>query len=206
MTLLEKIESAFVEFVGKIKWKLTDPVTDSEKEEVRKLLTPNYYIILTRNNNHISTYFISLGDFLLGRGWSYWGHALMNMEDEVKDDNDFRLIESTAKGVHLSTFDDVFAVNSVAILKPKNMKAEDWTAVFEQALSDVGKPYDNLLQIDQTNSFSCVELIRNALMADADYMTNFPNFEAMVQKYKRITPQMFYDCEDFEVVYEVRHK
>lgn len=207
MTLLEKIEVAFIKRLGKIVWKLKNPVTLEEQGKIRDLLAKDYYIILTRNNNHLSTYFINFGDFILGRGWSYWGHALLNMEDMTPtDDQQFELIESTAIGVHLESFANVFDVNSVAILKPKSMAAEDWTKVFAQALADVGKPYDNLFNMNGTDSFSCVEFVRNALQADPNYAVNFANFEAMCQKYKRITPQMFYDCPDFEVVYEVRHK
>jgi hypothetical protein len=41
-------------------------------------------------------------------------------------------------------------------------------------------------------------------MAEPDYQENFANFEKMIKERKNLTPQMFYDCPDFEVVYEVR--
>ena len=205
MNLLQKIETAFIGCLGKVKWNLRNGLTAVEQDTIRQKLTTDYYIILSRNNNHLSTYFIGLGDFLIGNGWSYWGHALLNMEDEVKSDTDFELIESTAQGVHIETFANVFDVNSVALLKPKNMPIADWNLVFAKAITEIGKPYDNLFNLNSDSSFSCVELVRTALMADPDYATNFANFEALVQHYGRVTPQMFYQCSDFEVVYETRH-
>jgi len=42
------------------------------------------------------------------------------------------------------------------------------------------------------------------MRAMPNYATNFANFERMVQRKENITPQSFYDCPDFEVVWEVR--
>ena len=128
----------------------------------------------------------------------------MNMEDTVVNYTDFRFVEAVGTGVKYATFDEVMTVNSIALLKPKNMKLEDWTAVLDRLKANVGKPYDTLFDLQQDQKLSCVELVRDALMADNDYFTNFPNFEAMCKKYNKITPQMFYDCEDFVVAYEVR--
>jgi hypothetical protein len=205
MTFLQTLESKFAVLVGKINWTLKNPLTTEEKDKINALLVPNYYIILTRNNNHLSSYIIGLGDFLLRFKFGYWGHALMNMEDTVINNTDFRFVEAIGTGVQNATFDEVMAVNSIALLKPKNMPLADWTAVLDKAKSDVGKPYDTLFLLQQDKALSCVELVRNALQADPDYATNFANFEAMCQKYNRITPQMFYDCEDFIVEYEIRH-
>ena len=205
MNLLQTIETKFIDFIGSVKWSLHNGITNAEQDIIRQKLTNDYYIILTRNNNHLSTYFINLGDFLIGNGWSYWGHALLNMEGVVTSDGDFELVESTAVGVHIDTFANVFDVNSVALLKPKNMPIADWNLVFAKAITELGKPYDELFNLNQDTNFSCVELVRAALQADPDYATNFANFEALVQKFGRITPQMFYQCPDFEIVYEVRH-
>lgn len=204
MNFVQKLLVRCVKFIGSITWKYKNGLTTDEKDIIRQTLSKNYCIILTRSNNHLSTYAISISNFLIGAGWGYWGHALLNMEDGDDEDVVFELIESTAAGVHLDTFDDVFAVHSVALLKPKNVPAEYWTKIFAQAIADIGKPYDNLFNIND-DTYSCVELVRHALQADPAYATNFANFEAMVQKHKRITPDMFYKCPDFEVVYEVRH-
>ena len=205
MNLFGRIAEKIVDFIGSVKWSLRNGISLDEQAKIRELLAKDYYIILTRNNNHLSTYFINLGDFLIGNKWSYWGHALLNMEGDVAPDGNFELVESTAAGVHVDTFENVFNVNSVVLLKPKHMPIERWTKVFEKAITEIGKPYDELFNMNQEEEFSCVELVRAALKADPDYETNFANFEALVKHYNRITPHMFYQCADFEVVYEIRH-
>lgn len=204
MTLIQKIENAIVTLIGKIHWKEKNLITAAEQQEIRSRLVSDYYIILTRNNSHLSTYAISISNFFLTGKWGYWGHALMNFEDEVTTDADFKLIESVGVGVRYGTFDEVFQTNSVALLKPKHMDIGDWTLILDKAKSDVGKPYDTLFDLQQDKALSCVELVRDALKADPSYSTSFAHFEEMVQKYDRITPEMFYTCEDFEIAYEVR--
>ena len=205
MTIIQSIESALATLTGIINWKLKNPLTDSEKSKINDLLVSDYYIILTRNNNHLSSYMIGLSDFFLEGKFGYWGHALMNMESEVVNDTDFRFVEAIGSGVQYATFKQVMAVNSIVLLRPKNMSVSQWTLVLDKAHSDVGLPYDTLFDMHQDKALSCVELVRNALMAEPDYAMNFAHFEAMVQKYNRITPQMFYDCDDFVVEYEIRH-
>ena len=149
MNLLQKIESALAVLTGKINWGLKNPLTIDEKSEVNALLVPNYYIILTRNNNHLSSYCIGLADFFLRGKFGYWGHALMNLEDTVVDTVDFRFVEAIGTGVQYATFDEVMGVNSIVLLKPKHMHIEDWTLILDTAKSDVGKPYDTLFDLKQ---------------------------------------------------------
>lgn len=192
--------------IGKIHWKYTPGLSLDELNKIHDMLIPNYYIILTHRDNHLSTFFVGLASYILTRKWSYWAHALMNMEDEVATDKDFRLIEATGAGVNYSPFDLVFQVHGVTLLKPKNMSADHWTAVIDRAKTEIGKPYDSLFDIKNDNALSCVELVRTALMAEPNYAENFANFETMISENKNLTPQMFYDCPDFEIVYESRHK
>lgn len=204
MSIFSKIATTVITCIGKITWKEENLVTSDEQQQIRISLKSDYYIILTRNNSHLSTYAIAISNFFLTGKWGYWGHALMNFEDTVDTDSDFKLIQSIGTGVNYSTFSEVFTTNSVVLLKPKNMLIEEWTLILDKAKTDIGKPYDTLFDLSQDKALSCVELVRNALMADPDYATNFANFEAMVQKYNRITPDMFYGCPDFSVVYEIR--
>lgn len=201
----DKIVSWVVINIGKVHWGYRDGLTADELAKVHEMLIPNYYIIVTHRNNHLSTYFVSLASYFVMKKFSYWAHALMNMEDEVQIDSDFRLIEATGDGVHYSPFNLVFQVHGVALLKPKSMSVEYWTAVMDKAKAELGKPYDTLFDISNDNALSCVELVRAALMAEPNYATDFANFETMITTEKNLTPQMFYDCPDFEVVYEVRH-
>jgi len=204
LPIIRNAVSAIVKFIGTIHWPTKVEISAEQKQHVHDLLVPHYYIILTHRTNHLSTYFIALTNLILRGKWGYFSHALMNMEDAVNDGKDFRLIQAVGTGVEFDTFDDVFNVQGVALLKPKSMALDEWTAVLDKAKSDLGKPYDTLFDLSQDQKLSCVELVRNALMGEPDYEKNFANFEAMIAKAKYLTPQMFYDCEDFEVLYEVR--
>jgi hypothetical protein len=205
-TLWQKLVNWTIITIGKIHWGYRNGLTANDLADIRSLLIPNYYIILTHRNNHLSTFFVGLANWLLTLKWSYWAHALMNLEDEVKADDDFRLVEATGNGVNYSPFELVFEVHGVVLLKPKNMSVDHWTFVMDKAMTEIGKPYDSLFDLKNDNALSCVELVRTALMAEPNYYTNFANFEEMIRKRKNLTPQMFYECPDFEVVYEIRKK
>ena len=203
--IINKIINWTVITIGKIHWTYKNGLTDTELDMLRSYLRDNYYIIVTHRNNHLSTYFVSLVSFLLSGKWSYWAHTLLNIEGSVNSDNDFKLIESTGTGVHFSNFSDTFQVHGVALLKPRSMAIEEWTIVMTKAISELGKPYDTLFNINNDDALSCVELVRTSLMAEPDYEINFVNFEKMIKTEKNLTPQMFYDCPDFEIVWEKRH-
>jgi hypothetical protein len=206
MNIFQRAWVSVVVTLGKMHWSPKNLIIDSEKQRIRELLVFDYYVILTRRNNHFSTYMISFANFVLTGKFSYWGHAFMNLEDEVKTDDDFIFVEAVGTGVHETHFDNVFDVNSVVLLKPKNLTIEKWTAILDEAKRNEGKPYDNLFDLKNDNAMSCVELVRDALQADPDYATNFAHFEAMIAKRKNLTPEMFYQCEDFEVVCQIRRR
>jgi hypothetical protein len=205
MNIFLKIFDTIVNFIGSVSWKQKNPLTAIEKDQIRQMLTEDYYIILTRNNNHLSTYAIAFANLVLTGKFSYWGHALMNFEDKVTTDADFRLMQATRAGVGYATFDEVFNVNSVVLLKPSKMSISAWTDVLDKAKTELGKPYDTLYDLANDNALSCVELVRNSLQADANYTANFIHFEALISKSKNLTPEMFYGCSDFEIAYEIRH-
>lgn len=204
MGFFKKIYDSIVMWIGDIHWQEKNILTEYETGKIRDLLGPNYYIILTRRNNHLSTYFISLANFLLTGKMGYWGHAFMNLEGDVTSDTDFKIIEAINTGVQYTRFEYAFNVNGVALLRPKNMSADKWTVVLDRARTSLGIPYDTLFDLKSANKLSCVELVRYALQAEPDYAENFKHFEKMISERKNLTPQMFYECEDFEVVYEVR--
>lgn len=197
------IRSWIILAVGKVHWKGRNFLTEDDKKLLRDSLKPNYYIILTRRRNHLSTFFTGLANYLLQGKWGFWSHALMNAEDEVKSVDDFRLVEAVGVGVKYTPFDEVFDVNSVVLLKPKNMSDEYWTDIMDRLKEQIGKKYDTLFDIASDKELSCVELVRVALMAEPNYAENFANFEAMIVKNKNLTPQMFYDCPDFEHYLEI---
>jgi hypothetical protein len=174
--------------------------------KIKDLLSKDYYIILTRRKTHLTTYVIGLASLIKTGKFSYWSHALMNMEgDNPTINEDFKLMESTAIGVGYNTFMDVFDCDSVALLKPKFINLSAFTKQLDSMLiSENGKPYDDLFDLADDTHLSCVELVRDALSALPDYHTKFASFETMIAKEGNLTPQMFYDSDCFEVVFEVR--
>lgn len=202
-SLFQKIQISAIEAMAKIHWNQTTKISPEVLEEIRQRLTKDYYIILTRKNNQLTTFLIGVANFALMKKWGFYSHALMNLEDEVKSDNDFRLIEATGVGVHYSTFESVFPPTSdVALLLPKNVSPEEWTAALDKAKVYLGRPYDNLFDLKNSLEINCVELVRLALQQLPDYSTKFAEFEKMVTKYNKITPDMFMECSDFEVVFK----
>jgi len=207
--MFDKIKNAISTLVGKLNWEVDkdDTLTSYERHKIYGLLKDNHCIILTRHAGHFSTYAISFAHIFLTGKWGYYAHALLNLENEVKHDGDFRFIEATGKGVHYSDFMEAFdrQTGSVALLKPKSMSIEKWTAVMDKARTELGKPYDTLFDLANDRALSCVELVRAALQGEPNYATDFANFERMIAKSRNLDPHMFYECPDFEVVYEARH-
>jgi hypothetical protein len=204
MDFIISLFNKVVAFIGSVEWKPRTAISESDKDKIKQMLKNDYYIVLTRRNNHLSTYFISVIEFFLRFKFAYWTHSVMNLEDTVTTDFDFRLMEATGSGVHYSDFDNVFDAQSAVLMKPKCMTIEKWTSVLDTARAQLGKPYDTLFDIADTSKLSCIELTRMILMSEPNYKEDFKNFEAMIVKYKNLSPQMLYDCEDFEVVFEVR--
>lgn len=179
---------------------------EQDHEKLRGLLAPNYYFIVTRRNSHLTTYLIQLASLIATGKNAHYTHALMNVDDgNIKNDDDFKLIEATSAGVHFSTFMQVFDCDSVALLKPRGVMDSEWTAIIDEALSNKGKGYDNLFNLLEDNHMSCVELCYDVLKRVPDYQNRFVIFEDQLKKmgYK-LTPHMLYDCKDFEVVFEIR--
>ena len=192
-------------FIGSVSWTQNHSITPEEKATIMRMLKNDYYIIMTRHGNHLSTYGIALGNFFLTGKFGYYTHVLMNLEDEANDPEDFRLVEAIGTGVRYATFDQVFGnPDAVALLKPANMSLENWTAALDKSKEQVGKPYDTLFDLSNDKALSCVELVRVAMQAVPGYSESFAEFEKMISKNKNLTPQMFRDCTDFEIAYEVR--
>ena len=214
--LFETVANWVVELIGKTTWRKIAifhkgryyELTYAEQETIKTLLKRDYYIILTRRKTHLSTYAINLSHWYLTglKHWGYYSHSLANLEDEVKSEDDFRLIEATNKyGVGYVPFDQVFDCDSVALLKPKGITLDEWTRVMDDLMTHNGKKYDTLYKLADTTEMSCVELVRTALMTLPDYHTRFARFERMIAQANNLDPHMYYNCGDFEVVYEVRH-
>jgi len=180
-------------------------LTEADHNDIRAALAKNYFIIGTRRNNFMSTYLIMLAHFVKTGKKCHYSHVLLNLEeDDPATDEHYQLYESTSKGVGIGTFKEVFDVDSVVLLRPKNISIEEWHYVVEQVKKDIGKPYDDFFKINDDTHLSCVELIRNGLKKIPDYDKKFANFEAEIAKAGNLTPEMYYTSKDFEIVYEIR--
>jgi hypothetical protein len=207
MNVFQKFFSSVSTTIGKINWTTTRVMKPAEFDDIRQHLKDNYFVILTRHNGHLSAYAISFAHWFLTGRWGYYGHVLMNLEDGVNDDSDYRFIEATGEGVHYADFNSVFdqQCSSVALLKPKGITLEEWTAALDKAKTELGKPYDTLFDLANDKALSCVELVRVALQSEPHYATAFANFEQMIKASKNLDPHTFYECADFVSQYEVRH-
>lgn len=206
-TFLEKVQIFFIEMLAKVKWTQKKHLTEQDDIILKDKFAKDYYIIVTRKSNYLTTFLIALGNFFLTGRWGFYSHALMNMEDEVTTDADYRFIEATGKGTAFNTFDGVFGhADAVGLVLPKShiMTREEWTECLDKAKTYLGTPYDNLFNLVSTNEINCVELVRLALQALPDYAARFPNFEAMLKAKKKLTPDMFHECDDFELVYSIK--
>ena len=205
-TVLQRIQIAFIKAMAKVKWQPTELLSDGDKAELKKLYAENYFITATRRRNYLSTFFIGLSHWFLTGRWGFYTHVLMNLEDVVTSDADYRFIEATGNGTHYSDFPEItHDVDAVCLLKPISMTLAEWTACLDQAKTLLGRPYDNLFNLVNAEEINCVELVRRALQALPDYETRFAAFEKIIQKKKgKLTPQMLVDCTDFHIFWEVR--
>lgn len=206
--------SALLDFFAAIHWNRTQAVvnggvyyrlTESDHDTLRQMLKDNYYIILTRRKSHLTTYVIALTSLFVEGKIAHYAHALMNVEGDLDGHLGYKLIEATGKGVHYSTFMEVFNCDSVALLTPKGMTPEDWTAVMDNVKSKLGAEYDDFFDIAEDKRVSCVEMVYWGLKSLPDYEQRFPNLLKLIREHKNdLTPQMLLDCGDLEVAFEVR--
>jgi hypothetical protein len=205
--LLNKFVNWCTIVIGKINWKSKRVMTDADRDVLRQKLAKDYYIIVTMHRGFLSSWAIATAHFFMTGKFGYYAHVLMNLEDKVVTDADYRFIEATRDGTQYSLFERVFGqqTSSVALLRPKYMSLDHWTEVMDRAKTYLGRPYDTLFDLSSDQKLSCVELVRDALRGEPHYDRDFANFEAMITKSKNLDPQMFYECPDFVVEWEVRH-
>ena len=180
-------------------------LTESDHDQLRHVLAKGNFIILTFHKTHLTSYLISLLTILKTRKIPKYVHTLMNV-DNLDDPNDweqFKLMEATNVGVHYSTFMQTFDCDRVCVLSPKGVTVEDWCKITEGLLEQDGKQYDDMFDLSDSSKVSCVELCLIALRKDPDYNDQFKSFEQMIKDFGNLTPQMFRDCPDFDVVLEI---
>jgi RNAse (barnase) inhibitor barstar len=180
-------------------------LNEEDHYKIKKLLKDNYLVILTHRRSHLTTYLIAIISWVTTKKSSYFTHALMNVEGDVENAEDFRLIEATGVGVHYSTFMKVFDCDGVALLKPRDIPLGEWTSVLETVKASYGAEYDTLFDISDSKKVSCVELVYQGLKTIHNYEEKFPHLVRLLEETNNdLTPQMLYDCADMDVVFEIR--
>jgi len=189
----------------KIHWGKTQMFTASEQDELAQKLASGYYIILTGSRHHLSSVIVSFLSLLTAGKWAKYSHVLMNCDNitDPADRNSFKFVEATSKGVHYSTFNEVFGAGCdyVCLLTPKSVDNEEWTKIIDGLLKETGKPYDDLFDLADQSHSSCVEVVLNALKA-ADYTEDFSNLERIIDQKGNLVPEMYRECADFVVAFE----
>lgn len=180
-------------------------LTDQDLDHIREQLASGYYIIATFHKTSLSSYLVAIANFVTTGTFGQYSHVVLNLEDcNPTEDEKFQLYQSTRNGTTVSSFMEVFDCDSVVLLRPKSISISEWENVVENAKKCIGKPYDDLFDLNDDTRVSCVELVRNALKGVDNYDTKFANLEAMIKEFGNLTPQMIVDCDDFEHVWEVR--
>jgi len=202
-TLLYRLYHWVAMIPGKISWSKAHKITVTDQEELAKVLASGYYIILTGSKSHLSSIVVSFLSWVKTGVWANYSHALMNCDNitDPLDTQSFKFVEATATGVHYSTFEEVFACDSVCLLTPQNIDNVEWTAIIDALLKQQGKPYDDLFDLSDNTHVSCVELVLNALKA-VNYDEEFANLKILIAEEKNLVPQMYRSCTDFMVKYE----
>lgn len=206
----------FVNFViGRINWTgvkylMTGReynLTDDDIDQVYKLLIDHRCIVLTRRNTHLTTYLIGLSDFFLRLRRSrsmyplkmgYWAHIFT----ELSTGHELKIVESIGKGVVKSNFYRALNVDSICVLKPKYLSEEEMETANELAVKYIGALYDTCFNINDDSRLSCAELVYRSLSRTKPY--GIPGLNTMIRRLGNLTPQMFYDCGDFEILLEIR--
>ena len=171
-------------------------MTFGEYAKFQLLCDQSPYIIVTRKKSHLTTYLISIGNFLLVGKFGYWSHAALANKEEV--------YEALGSGVQKNSLMYALHSDSAALLMPKGMTPEDWSKVLLEAKDNVGKEYDASFDLSSDDKLSCIEYVWDALREVPDHMERWPTFMKSVLSEGNVTPQMLYDSGDFEVVLEVR--
>jgi hypothetical protein len=173
---------------------------------IHAVLTQGYYIILTADKSHASSWAVRFAGLGLTGKISDYSHALVNIEPDQDSYaySEFRFIEALGSGVKVSNWDEVFNCDTICILKPKYYSTEELNHVLAAAYTLVGRKYDKYFNLKDAKELSCVEVVRNQLKQLPYYEDRMRVFEFMIQHYKNLTPQMFRDCPDFEVLLELK--
>lgn len=180
-------------------------LTKEDQSKIYGLLKSDNFVILIWRKSHLTSYLISLGHFLLTGRFANYSHACINIEGNVDDISQVDIVEAIGRGVVRSEFFDVFNCDAVCLLKPKLFRDIDWQKSIAELNRhvDAQTQYDTTFNIENDKKVSCIELVVDSLRESQEF-NKFNHLNWMMKNYKNITPQMLRDCNDFEIVFEIR--
>lgn len=192
-------------YIKSLIWGRIYELKDDEKNFIYSRLKNSSYVILTRRDTHLTTYFVSLCNYFMTGKFGYWGHACMNVEgDKVGSPRDIVILESIASGVKISGFDEVFDCDSCALLIPKYVGEDEWEAAVETAKKYVSRGYDLCGEFGTDEEVNCVELVLLAIKSVPNHRELFAGVFNLIEKHGTLTPDMFVMSGAFNVYYEFR--
>lgn len=205
----------FLRFIGTIKWdwayyKIKGRrwgLTTDDWLNIANKLSEGHYVILTHRKTHLTTYLINAGDWIKRPRWGfgYWSHGLINETTNFGAAwAHYKLIEAISKGVVRSDFKDCFNCEGVVILKIPGYTKPEMVEVKDVAVGNLGRDYDFLASLREEIRINCVENLLDGLNDNEGYPVDLPNLDRLIRKHKVLTPQMIYECGDFEIVLEIR--
>lgn len=165
-------------------------------------LDKGYYIILTEDRGALSSWGVKLLHFCLTFTWPRYTHALVNVEETTA--TKYLFMEAINKGVWFADFNEVFNCDSIVFLSPIWYTQEEFDATVADVYAEIGKDYDIKFNYDDETNRSCVEIARQRMMTLPGYFEKMRRFEYLIKCEKNLTPQMFRDCPDFQVVLEIK--
>lgn len=204
-TLFYRIYHAISRLIADTRWTSKKEISDEQKDKIAEILASGYYVITTGRSNHLSSVAVRILTFFKTGKWPKYTHVLMNCDniEDPGDRDEFKFIEAQKVGVEYSTFDQVFKCDDVCILTPKNISNEEWTKIIDKLILSVGIPYDDLFDMMDDTRMSCVEVVYDALVGSVTIEEKFPDLvRMMTEEGGYLTPQMYRDSVDFDVVFE----
>lgn len=202
-----------IEFTS-IKYFFTGRSYDLTSEDIRKalaLMSTGRYIGLIRRKTHFTTYLIGLGHWFAmllrpmpgrKRHFGFWSHAWLHIEDESLREIDLQILEAVGSGVKVSEFWDVLNADAIVLLRPKAYSEDQLDNALKLAKTYIGRPYDTTFDLESMNRISCVEYAYGSLKEEN--CNGLPQLTAWVNRVKNLTPDMIYECGDFEICLEIR--